>query len=687
MDTSALVGLWMEFEVLVLVGVAMLAGQGRLRSERRRISAVRKLRRRAVRDSLTGLFNRRGLVSVLSRPRWTEAAGGRSVLLLDLDGFKQVNDRYGHMTGDRVLLTVSHSLFALAVEGIVSARLGGDEFLLVRSGPAFSDREAARLIDRLRSALREEELPEVSASYGAAHDPEGRQSIDRLVVSADLALARNRGLRADQVHDTDRFLSGWDEDGARALLERGRELMRLNRANVRHQAEVVKRLRKTGLVCACLALLLSLGAMLAIPLDIIQLRTVEVEGALSFTTSLVLAISATAMIFMLAKPTVSPARRHACRLFGWFVVAIGAMVVVEHLTGRTFLPTELLDDPLEGQVEAITRPDLESGLGFIFGGLYTVQVGRHGRLVEAIRTLVSFGLIAVIAAAAFGILLGAGYLWQGNSLTLSPQGMLAGALLAVALLAAEPGSFLLRPFLSGGGAAHISNRLVVAGVAVPMVAGVILAHADLAQGLGWGSSVLALSLFQAALLGALTITSMRAVNDADRETVEVWRQLAEVADRDPLTGLFNRERLAREVAVSQRLLIRQGKPYSIVLLDLDQLKRLNSEQGYAAGDMALREVAASLQSGVRPTDLPVRLGGDEFGILLPDTIEDEAREVARRCAGRLRRSGGEDLKVSWGVATAVDRRIQVADVLAQADRRLYEAKNRVAKPEPILQAD
>lgn len=679
METSTLAGLWMDVEVLVLAGVAMFAGHARLRSERRRMIAIRKLRRRAVRDPLTGLFNRRGLVSVLSRRDWTGASGGRSVLLIDLDDFKQINDGYGHITGDRVLLVVANCLFAMAEEDIVAARLGGDEFLLVRPGPSsFGGGEAEAIAEQLKIALRDAGLPEVRLSFGHSSDPAGTEPVDRLVARADRDLVRARGLELDEAQASSHFLGAWDDDGSSALLERGRELARLNRVSARRQAEAVERLRRVGLFSACVALLVSLGAVAAVPLDVLHLRTVDVQGALALTTSLVLAFSAATMISLLSVRVASPARKRACRLCGLLIAALGTAVVAEHVTGMTFLPTELISDPLEGQVEKINRPDLETGLALVFGGFYTANLGRSGRLVDILRTVVSFGLIGVVAAAAFGILLGAGYLWQGGAPALSPHGMLAGALLAVALLAAEPKSYLLRPFLSGSGAAHIANRLVAAGVAVPMVAGAILVHLDLAQGLGWGASVMTLSVLQAVLLGALATTSMRAVRAADLETTEVWRELTEVADRDPLTGLFNRERLDREVALSQRLLLRQGRPYSIVLLDLDHLKRLNLERGYAAGDEALREVAMSLQSGVRPTDLPVRLGGDEFGILLPGTVEAEAREVAKRCARKLKDSRGEHLKISWGVATAASRASEPAAVLAEADRRLYAAKSREA---------
>ena len=681
MGTRELISLWVEVEVLVLVLVAVLAGHARARSERRRERAIREVRRRAVRDPLTALLNRRGLVSVLSRYDWSGEDGGCSALLLDLDDFKQVNDRYGHITGDRVLVAVADYLQGLSARGWIAARLGGDEFLMLRRGTELGERTARKITDPIPAVLREVGLPVVEASYGRAIDVTGSEPLDWLLARADRELNRARGKGQDP-ESALRFLESIDEDGS-SLLARGQELSSGGRSDRPGIVGSLRALRRVGLFSSGLALLLALAALASIPLDFHWLRTVDPQGATAFTTSATLSLAALTMVVFFSRLPPSRGRLKLCRAAGWLIAAIGATVVLEHTTGRMLLPMGMISDPLEGTVDHIWRSDFETGLGFLFGGLYTTQLRRTGRYVEIFRAVVSFSLIAVIAAAAFGILLDAGYLWQGPAVALSPHGMVAGTLLAVALLVAEPRQLLLRPFLSGGGAARIAHTLVIAGVFMPLIAGTTLVHLDFEQGLGWEVMVMAVAAVQAAIMAMLAFVSLRAVGEADRETSRVWRELSEVADRDPLTGLFNRERFNREIALSRKVLDRDGHPYSVVLLDLDRLKELNSSHGYAAGDRALRTVAAALQSSVRPSDLPVRLGGDEFGILLPGADTSEAAAVALRCIKRIEEIDEMPLRASWGAATDSGEYETAEDLIEAADSQLYRAKESKGQEQAI----
>lgn len=682
MDTRALIGLWVEFEVLVLVAAAVIAGYVRAGAERRRRAAIGELRRRAVRDPLTALLNRRGLVSMMSRKNWSKASG-RSALLIDIDNFKQINDSYGHITGDRVLIAVADTLFDLVGEGWLVARLGGDEFLLIRRGAELDRAEADAIVARIPQALKRLGLPVVTAGYGRVSDPTGSLPLDELVIEADRDLAYAKGVEPR----SGERIATWFEDGSSELLARGHELFRAYRQRRSDRIREAVKLRRVGTVCAATTLVLCSLAMLAVPLDLHWLRTAEPDSALSFTSSLTFAFAGLMMLYYYSAPHPGPRRIRRLRMGGMLVALIGALAIIEHLSGRTLIPTELISDPLEGTVSNITRPDWETGLGLFLGGLYTMLIRQGGRLAAIFKTVVAVALVAIVAGAAFGVLLGAGYLWQGSAPAISPQGMMAGATLAVALLVAEPRLPLLRLFLSGGGAAQISKTLVIAGVSVPLVSGVILAHLDLAQGPGWKATVMIVALLQATILATLAVITVRVVEHADKETAVIWRKLSEIADRDPLTGLFTRDRFDREIEICCRKLAHGGHPFSVVLLDLDRLKSLNTTLGYAAGDKALRDVAFALQTGVRPSDLPVRLGGDEFAILLPKTDQAEAERVARRCAARIEQTeiGDEVLRVSWGVASA-DADTDTRELLEIADRRLYAAKEKGRDPVPDLNA-
>ena len=114
------------------------------------------------------------------------------------------------------------------------------------------------------------------------------------------------------------------------------------------------------------------------------------------------------------------------------------------------------------------------------------------------------------------------------------------------------------------------------------------------------------------------------------ENARLHGQVQRQAVTDELTGLANRRsflaRLEAEVVRSRR----SGSPLGIVLADLDDFKRVNDTYGHAAGDTALRSFAAIVNSNSRDVDLPVRLGGEEFAVLLPDTDLDGAAQLAER---------------------------------------------------------
>lgn len=150
---------------------------------------------------------------------------------------------------------------------------------------------------------------------------------------------------------------------------------------------------------------------------------------------------------------------------------------------------------------------------------------------------------------------------------------------------------------------------------------------------------------------------------------------------DNLTGLFNRatfaEMASRELARAQR----SGSATALLLIDLDHFKQTNDSWGHPAGDAVLRHVGALLQAGVRQSDLVGRLGGEEFMVLLPDTVVVDAAALAEKLRHRL-----QDTPTAWegksiastmsiGLAVARAARPQAFDALyQQADKALYLAK-------------
>ena len=157
------------------------------------------------------------------------------------------------------------------------------------------------------------------------------------------------------------------------------------------------------------------------------------------------------------------------------------------------------------------------------------------------------------------------------------------------------------------------------------------------------------------------------------------RRLSSEVSTDQLTQIANRRGLLQAFDAERARVERDGLALSVGLLDIDNFKRLNDELGHAAGDEALRSLAAVVSKTLRPTDLVARYGGEEFVVLLPQTPVDEGQQILTRLQRSL--SGGlfmhEDKTVfvtfSAGVTTyRVGEPIEAA--LERADQALYEAK-------------
>ena len=160
---------------------------------------------------------------------------------------------------------------------------------------------------------------------------------------------------------------------------------------------------------------------------------------------------------------------------------------------------------------------------------------------------------------------------------------------------------------------------------------------------------------------------------AERRRLE--RRLRDQAERDDLTGLCNRRRFE---AVLQERLGEQGDRAALLLIDLDHFKFVNDSFGHAAGDDLLRAVAGVLREETGDDDVLCRLGGDEFGILLPQADEQEATAVAQRLIAGIERAQPTGLSISASVGAtcfAHGQNTTAGDLMIAADIALYEAKD------------
>lgn len=163
---------------------------------------------------------------------------------------------------------------------------------------------------------------------------------------------------------------------------------------------------------------------------------------------------------------------------------------------------------------------------------------------------------------------------------------------------------------------------------------------------------------------------------------DLLRNLAMV---DPLTGLYNRrfaeQRLTAEVARSER----KGHPLTVIAIDLNNFKQINDTLGHGAGDKVLQEFAFRLNKVIRGTDLAVRLGGDEFLVLLPECTLEQLQLVLGRLGSMEVEWQGQQIPVTFSAGW---KQYEMGDrpheLLEKADQALY-AKKRAGKAADLAQ--
>lgn len=170
-------------------------------------------------------------------------------------------------------------------------------------------------------------------------------------------------------------------------------------------------------------------------------------------------------------------------------------------------------------------------------------------------------------------------------------------------------------------------------------------------------------------------------------------EIEELARRDALTGLLNRRAFFEAAEAALRRARAERCPLTLLVLDADHFKAINDRHGHAAGDEALRVIAATLLGATRQYDLVGRIGGEEFAVLLRNAAPDEAGIVAERIVSAVRlaefRRAGRPvpLSVSVGIA-ALEPGLDLDGLFARADAALYAAKeagrgrSRAAEPGP-----
>ncbi len=182
------------------------------------------------------------------------------------------------------------------------------------------------------------------------------------------------------------------------------------------------------------------------------------------------------------------------------------------------------------------------------------------------------------------------------------------------------------------------------------------------------------------------ITDLRGkLIDVDRYAQDLERannKLVEIAVNDGLTGLYNHKHAIHILKLELERAMRFNHPLSVCMIDIDGFKTFNDTYGHPMGDSVLARVAQTIEDNMRNVDIAARYGGEEFMLITPETMPNEALEVAERLRAAVAAQqfdvGAKEpvsLTVSIGISAYAGLLTTAEDLIASADRNLYKAKH------------
>jgi diguanylate cyclase (GGDEF)-like protein len=387
-----------------------------------------------------------------------------------------------------------------------------------------------------------------------------------------------------------------------------------------------------------------------------------------------------AALWLIRTPATSRRSHVASRALAGLAALLALSTLVEYLVGAETHVDDLFADQADPAYPGYMSPHTAAALLACALWLATIDAGPRVRRVGDL--LAPLAGVAVLTAL-IGWLYGVDYIQgTGGRPGVAPQTVVCLVALFLATLAARPESPWMRLVAGPGSGGHLMRRFVPLIVGSGVIAGYVEIR-GINSGL-WDAAVGAAFVVAVAvtvLLAGLIKTSSE-LEFADDERRRLQESLVELADRDPLTSVFNRRRFDEELQRHFALFHRHGTPVGVLVLDLDDFKAVNDTYGHAAGDHLLLATADVLNEQLRTTDVIARFGGDEFVVLLPAVEAGDAAAVAEKLLRAFEEVEGgtaDDrplrLRASIGVAHT-DRAGWPAPeaLLVAADRALYLAK-------------
>jgi diguanylate cyclase (GGDEF)-like protein len=359
-------------------------------------------------------------------------------------------------------------------------------------------------------------------------------------------------------------------------------------------------------------------------------------------------------------------------------------------------------------VPALQVHDLIAAAALVGGSVVNVELGRMfegGKVAQQRphKALSAWPMAATVLLPSFYlapvvVLIYAHARWRGMRVTLWKWFasacflICAGAIAGVIVM--PPGGDGVPPSLESGlPGLLIMVAAVLTFLAIESAMLAMSAWLNTAQDDAWMRRTLADPAFYVTEAGVLTIGALTGLLGANApwfvlllipaygflQQSVLHRPLQERATRDPKTGLLVFNAWQRLAVEEIRRMSSARRSWAVIFADIDNFRFYNQRHGHLGGDHALEHVAQIITTNVRPKDLTARFGGEEFCILLPDTVATDADQVAQR----LRRAVSEEsatlpepVTVSIGVAVveAGHTPMELAVVLARADQALYRAK-------------